>query len=88
VRQKKFFLRFQKKFRSILNISDDRFFSHRKLQQNNYAATMASARPSGAPINKSRRRRPQIVGGGGGAARPAHGSTLKGVHVHQSRPLG
>jgi len=40
------------------------FFSHRKLQQNNYAATMASAARrqiigSGAPINKSRRRRPQ-----------------------------
>ena len=48
-------------------------FSHRKLQQNNYAATMASAA------------RRQIIGGSGGAhkivgcgvaARPAHGSTL------------
>src|SRR6218665_2731326 len=53
-------------------------FSHRKLQQNNYAATMASAARrqiigGGAPINKRRRRRrPQIVGF---AARPAHGST-------------
>jgi len=40
------------------------FFSHRKLQQNNYAATMASAARrqiigGGAPINKSvRGRRP------------------------------
>jgi|SRR6218665_3556942 len=49
------------------------FFSHRKLEQNNYAATMASAARrqiiggGGATINKSRRpRRPQIVGGGGG----------------------
>jgi len=42
------------------------FFSHRKLQQNKYTATMALARRQiiGAPINKSRRRRrPQIVGG-------------------------
>jgi len=46
---------------------------HRKLQQNKYTATTASAARRqiivgcGAPINKSRRRRPQIVGGGGAA---------------------
>src|SRR6218665_1861015 len=47
--------------------------SHRKFQQNNYAATMASAARQqiiggggGAPINKSRWR-PQIVGGAAGS---------------------
>jgi len=50
------------------------FFSHRKLQQNSYTATMASAARrqiimggGAAPINKIRRRRPQIIVSGGGA---------------------
>ena len=48
------------------------FFSHRKLQENKYTATMASATRqqiiggSGAPINKSRWRCPQIGGGAAG----------------------
>src|SRR6218665_2270380 len=67
-------------------------FSHRKLQQNNYAATMASASPTnyslggGAPINKSRRRRrPQIVGGGAarrGGRRTALRQTLTFTGYH------
>jgi len=61
-------------------LSTPMFFSHRKLQQNKYTATMASAAlrlrqiigvGGGAPIKK--------VGGGAhklsAAARPAHGST-------------
>ena len=47
----------------------DNIFSHQKLQQNKYTATMTSTARrqiigGGVPINKSRRRQsPQIVGG-------------------------
>jgi len=59
-RLKEFVQRFPKKFRSILKISDDLFLviENRKLQQNNYAVTMALATRrhiiggGGAPINK------------------------------------
>jgi len=49
------------------------FFSHRQLQQNNYAATMVSAARRqiiGGVAPNNKRRRPQIVGGG-----TAHGSS-------------
>src|SRR6218665_1523311 len=70
--QKNFCKDFRKNFVLSSTFSDD-LFRHRKLRQNNYAATMASAArrqiiSGGAPINKSRRRHPQIVGGGAAGA--------------------
>jgi len=69
------------------------FFSHRKLQENEYTAKMATAARrqitgggGGALINKSRLWSPQIVGGG--AARPAHSSNsslVGGIGIAPSR---
>jgi len=67
-RPKNLFKDSRKNFVLSSKFSDD-LFSHRKLQQNKYTATMTSTARrqiigGGVPINKSRRRQsPQIVGG-------------------------
>src|SRR6218665_3916201 len=82
---KECFSKIPKNFVLSSKFFDDPFFSHRKLQQNKYIATMALVARrqiigGRAVIKKIQRRRPQIVGGVG-AARPAHGSNSRSHYL-------